>query len=166
MARRCTKECPVVVPETDDTVSLAVATRDRLALVGQHAVNVRPQIASLPNGSFERHHILFRKNEWSSSPSAKMLREHTALIPKLESGAHSALHANPELHNGVPLLGQEMARRVLRRFEGSPGNARGSLDELLHIIESELLSARTPRVQRLLATATLAALEQQRQYLS
>lgn len=150
----------------DELVSSAIATRERLMLVSdQSAGLVLSQALGWPPSMPERHHILFGKNSWNSTVPTKMLREHTTLIPKLDPAAHNALHANPELVDGVPLLGQAMARRVLQRFEGSPGNARGSLGELMHIVETESHNARTPRVQRLLAESTLAALEVQRQYL-
>ena len=124
-----------------------------------------PRATAQLKPSYERHHILFRENDWEKGTATKALRRHVALYPRIGVDAHEALHSDPELRHGVPLLNQEMASRVLRRYEGSPGGGLASTEELMRIVESEKDNLTNPLTQRLIAEAAMIALDAQRPYL-
>lgn len=107
----------------------------------------------------DRHHILFSKKAWSSRDEALALREQVDLVPYMEREAHNELHrVAPE----VPLLGWHALQSVNRLYEPEHGDTLGSIDNLMFAIEGAANHRKAHRVERVVASAALEALEIQR----
>lgn len=141
---------------------------ERLAR-GEVDLSVLPQLSPLEAEGFVEHHLLFHEEEWVSHRAAAGLREHPAMRLWVPAHIHEAIHADRDLHDGVPLLGRSMAARVLARMQHEFADVRegsiATLDYAMAEISSEVNRPMTPSVQQGLGRLAVDALLVQRGYL-
>lgn len=118
---------------------------------------------------YVEHYILFPKDIWGSNEDTRKLREYEGLHFQMRQDVHEDLHRNVEFADGVPLLGEVMARHVLVRLSGLPGSGDplDNLDKLTAAVykESIEIDRNKSSVQRELAKVVYGALLLQRPYI-
>lgn len=109
-----------------------------------------------------RHHLLFPRAHWETSPDGILLRRQHSLIPHLEPGVHRLLHEEVGI---VPVLDRFTMRRTARNFQPVRDDNLASLDNLMFAIEEASQSPKLGQIEKALAQLAIWSLEAQKPYI-
>ncbi len=87
----------------------------------------------MPKNQWDEHHVLFQKRAWRRDQYGRTLRADDGLIVPIDREVHTELHRDPELQNGVPLLGRSAMQLVRSAYRRQPSYTQ-SIDRLLVLI--------------------------------
>lgn len=111
--------------------------------------------------TYDKHHVLNPRQEWTLRPQAEFLREQPTLVPRIERSIHEVLH---RVTPPVPLLGYYALRTVANDF--TPGRTTvESIDRLCSSIEYAAEHPRAHPLEFELAELAVNALQLQRNVL-
>jgi len=110
---------------------------------------------------FDKHHLLFTEQHWSSNKTAQALRTQQSLIIRLSREVHEENHRqNP----AVPLLGYYTLSRTLSMYEPEK-TPLASAESLMTAIEIAANHPRAHDIEKNLAELAIWAIDLQRPFI-
>lgn len=111
---------------------------------------------------FDKDHVLWTEQHWSSNKAANQLRTQSSLIIQLDRDTHEAKHRTVP---PVPLLGHYALNKTLRLYEPGSTPIR-SIDNLLSAIEVAANAPRAHEIEKYLAELAIWAIELQKPFIA
>lgn len=111
--------------------------------------------------STEKHHVLYYRQQWESTPTTRKLRQHPALIVPMHAEIEQDLHSAVTC---VPLLDLYTAQHTYKEWHPCKTYI-ASIHGLLTAIEASARHRKATTVQKRLAELTVYAVETQIPYI-
>lgn len=105
----------------------------------------------------QRHHILYERNTWDSTPQTKRLRQIPSLIVPMHAEVEDALHRNI---SHIPPLDRHTASHTLQAFKSESTHLK-SIYRLMEAIEIATEHPRATYLEKRLGELTVYAISLQ-----